>query len=169
MGEFSVNILGLGNAAHEFKYRLGKSFFDEFGRDLLDEGNFDAVVVLDKHETFIEGIFSFKGTARLVCDRSLEIFDYRLESSHRIVFKYGSEEGELTDEVVTILHNRASLNVGHYLYEFIGLALPMKRLHPKFQELEEEEDQTEGKIVYSSITETEEAVDPRWEKLKKLK
>ncbi len=168
MGEFSVNILGLGSAAHEFKYRLGKSFFDEFGRDLLEEGNVEAVVVLDKHDTFIEGSFSFKGTARLVCDRSLEPFDYHLESSHRIIFKYSSEEVELTEEIVTILHNRASLNVGQYLYEFIGLALPMKRLHPKFQELEDE-DQTEGKIIYSSLSETERLIDPRWEKLKKLK
>ena len=167
--EFSVNIVGLANEAHEFKYTLGKVFFDEFGKDLLEEGNFEAVVVLDKHETFIEGTFSLKGTARLVCDRSLEPFDYPLESTHKIVFKYGNEETEVTDEIVIIPHDKPSLNVGQYLYEFIGLALPMKRLHPKYQEQEEEDDEADGKIIYSSSTENEGDIDPRWEKLKKLK
>jgi len=170
VGEFSVNIIGLGNQAHEFKYRLGKQFFDEFGKDLLEEGNFEATVVLDKHETFIEGVFSFTGTARLICDRSLEPFDYPLESSHKIVFKYGTEETEVTDEIVVIPHDKSNLNVGQYLYEFIGLSLPMKRLHPKFQEeMDDDDDETNGKIIYTSSAESEGEIDPRWEKLKKFK
>ena len=169
VGEFSVNIIGLSKSAHEFKYRLGKSFFDEFGKDLLEDGNFDAVVVLDKHETFIEGTFAVKGKARLVCDRSLEPFDYPLEFTRKVVFKYGNEEGEVTDEIVVISQDKPSLNVGQYLYEFIGLAVPMKRIHPKYQEQEDEDDETEGKIIYSSETKDDGAVDPRWEKLKKLK
>jgi uncharacterized protein len=167
VGEFSVNIMGLSKGEHEFKYRLGKSFFDEFGRDLLEDGTFEATVLLDKHETFIEGRFHFKGTARLVCDRSLEPFDHPLQGEHKMVFKYGAEETEVTDEIVIIPHNKASLNVGRYLYEFIAVALPMKRLHPKFQE-QDEEDEAEGKIIYKSTTESENAIDPRWEKLKKL-
>ena len=134
---------------------------------MLEEGNFEATVVLDKHETFIEGTFSFKGTARLMCDRSLEPFDHPLEGKHNMVFKYGLEETEVTDEIAIIPHNKATLNVGQYLYEYIAVALPMKRLHPKFQE-QEEEDETEGKIIYTSTTENQEAIDPRWEKLKKL-
>ena len=170
VGEFIVNIIGLSKTAHEFKYHLGKSFFDEFGKDLLEEGNFDAVVVLDKHETFIEGTFSVKGAAHLICDRSLEPFDYPLELSRKVVFKYGTEEGEVTDEIVVIPQDKPSLNVGQYLYEFIALALPMKRIHPKYQEEEDENDETEGKIIYSSGPDNnDEDIDPRWEKLKKLK
>lgn len=153
--------------AHEFKYNLGKAFFDEFGKDLLEDGRFEATVILDKHETFIEGTFGFKGKAKLVCDRSLEPFEYPMKAAHKMVFKYGNEEAEVTDEIVIIPHNKASLNVGQYLYEFIGLALPMKRLHPKFME-EENEDEEEGKIIYTSTTEEDGAIDPRWEKLKKL-
>ena len=92
-----------------------------------------------------------------------------MDATHKIVFKYGSEEAEVTDEIVIIPHHKASLNIGQYLYEFIGLAIPMKRLHPKFREQEDEDDATEGKIIYSSTTENEGAIDPRWEKLKNLK
>ena len=167
VSEFIVNIIGLSKGAHEFKYSFGEAFFDEFGKDLLEEGQFDATVVLDKHETFIEGSFALKGTARLVCDRSLETFDYPVASAHKIVFKYGAEEAEVSAEIVIIPHDRQSLNLGQYLYEFIGLALPMKRIHPKFQNAEE--DENDGGIIYSSSTENDGEIDPRWEKLKKLK
>ena len=169
MREFSVNIIGLANESHEFKFTLGKSFFDEFGKDLLEEGNFEATVLLDKHETFIEGVFTVSGMARLVCDRSLETFDYPLQSKHKIVFKYGTEEMEMTDEIVIIPHDKVSLDLGQYLYEFIGLALPMKRIHPKYQQEDDHNDDVEGKVIYTSSTETDIVVDPRWEKLKKLK
>ena len=168
MGEFSVNIIGLTMKAHEFKFSLGKSFFEEFGKDLLEEGQFDATVVLDKHETFIEGKFDVKGTARLVCDRSLESFDYPLDFSQRIVFKFGTEEGEVSDDIVVISHDKQSLNLGQYLYELIGVSLPMKRIHPKYQE--EENESKPGEIIYTSSTQNDgDEIDPRWEKLKKLK
>ncbi|HRX00449.1 MAG TPA: YceD family protein, partial [Cyclobacteriaceae bacterium] len=59
--------------------------------------------------------------------------------------------------------------LGQLVYEFIGLAIPMKKLHPRFQEEDETE---EGKMVYSSSTDEEqkeEEVNPMWDKLKKLK
>lgn len=167
MGEFSVNIIGLSKKAHEFSYRLEKSFFDEFGKDLLEKGQFDAKVVLDKHETFIEAIFHIKGMATLVCDRSLEPFEYPLETSNKMMFKYGAEETEMTDEIMVIPHDKPRLNVGQFMYEYIALALPMKRIHPKF--VEDEDDDAESKLIYTSKKEEDEGIDPRWEILKKLK
>ena len=172
MGEFSVNIIGLSNKAHEFSYQLGKSFFDEFGKDLLEDGQFDARVVLDKHETFIEGSFHISGTAKLICDRSLEPFDFPIKTEKKMMFKYGEAEEEMTDEIMVIPQDKVSLNLGQFMYEYIALTLPMKRIHPKFQEQEEEDDdETEGKIIYTSKEEetSEGTIDPRWEALKKLK
>jgi uncharacterized metal-binding protein YceD (DUF177 family) len=55
------------------------------------------------------------------------------------------------------------------MYEFIALEIPMKKLHPRFQN--ETDDEAEGKVIYSSGTEAseDEPIDPRWEVLKKLK
>lgn len=60
-----------------------------------------------------------------------------------------------------------TLELGQYIYEFIALAIPMKKLHPRFQD----EPDDEGSIIYTSDTDKkeEEEIDPRWEKLKKLK
>jgi uncharacterized metal-binding protein YceD (DUF177 family) len=119
----------------------------------------------------LEGRFQIQGNAGLICDRSLEPFDYPMEIDRTIRFKYGQEEKELSDEIVLISRDRSSLDIGQYLYELIGVTIPMKRLHPKFENDELEESEIE--LVYSSTpdeTEKEEdAIDPRWEKLKKLK
>ncbi len=169
--DFQVNIIGLSQNAHEFEFEFGDEFFQHYGRNLLESGHFSAHVTLNKSETMIEGRFHIEGNAHLICDRSLDPFDYPMHISRMILFKYGQEEKELSDEIVLISRDRASLDIGQYLYEFIGIAIPMKRLHPRFQNDELEE--SEITLVYSSPIDQnekeEDAIDPRWEKLKKLK
>ncbi len=169
MEAYSVNIMGLSAKAHTFDYQFGDEFFQKYGAELLQSGVFEAKVVLDKHETFIDADFSISGTARLTCDRSLESFDEPVNVHRRVMFKYGEEPGELTDEIVVIPRDLATLELGQYMYEFIGLEIPIKRLHPRFRD--EAEQEGEGTIVYTSGDEKDEsdAIDPRWEKLKKLK
>lgn len=175
MGAFGVNIIGLSNTVHHFDFEIGDAFFRKYGNDLLSRGNFKADITLNKHETFIEADFKIQGTAVLLCDRSLEDFDYPVKIHHPVVFKYGDHDEELSDDVILIHRDTATLELGHYIYEFLVLALPMKRLHPKFQEETEDEESSEGKIVYSSAKDADNdknddgEVDPRWNILKKLK
>jgi len=166
---YSINIVGLSSKIHHFDFEIGSKFFDQYGKDLVSEGSFTASVELNKHETFIEAEFDIKGSAKLICDRSLEPFDYPVSAKHKIVFKFGDEDKEVTDEIMIINRDTASLNVGQYIYEFISLAIPMKKLHPRFRD---EDDESEGRIIYSSgddTTEEQHDIDPRWEQLKKLK
>ena len=109
MKAFSVNIIGLSNKAHQFDFELDRAFFEKYGKDLVSDGHFLATVVLDKHETFIEAEFKIKGEAKLICDRSLAPFDFTIDIDSRIVFKYGEEEAELSDEITIISRDRVSL------------------------------------------------------------
>jgi hypothetical protein len=52
---------------------------------------------------------------------------------HSARWAYGEEEKELSDDIVLITRDQASLDIGQYLYELIGVALPMKRLLEKHQ------------------------------------
>ena len=168
---YSINIVGLSSKEHHFQYEFGSEFFRKYGTDIVSEGKFVVDLRLSKHETFIETEFKISGAAHLTCDRSLEPFDFPIESKNKIVFKYGDEYQEITDEIIIIPRDTATLELGQYIYEFIALGIPLKKLHPKFQD--ETEDDSEGKIVYTSeATEEkkdEEDTDPRWNILKKLK
>ncbi len=169
MKAFRVNIIGLSLKVHHFEYEFGDEFFREYGSDLVSEGSFQVKVALNKHETFIEADFDITGKVKLICDRSLEPFDYPIDAKHKIVFKYGDHDEEITEEIIMIQRDTVTLELGHYIYEFIGLAIPMKRLHPKFQQ----EEESEGGIIYSSEKTSDDnkndEIVPRWEILKKLK
>jgi uncharacterized metal-binding protein YceD (DUF177 family) len=92
----------------------------------------------------------------------------------KIVFKYGDTDEEISDEIIIINREADSLELGQYIYEFISLAVPYKKLHPRYQGELETPEESEGKIIYTSKDSTDDDengdnIDPRWEKLKKLK
>ena len=169
MSDYSVNILGLSQKTHSFEFQLGDAFFKKYGTEVVAEGQFEAKVILDKRETLIEANFKIEGKAHLICDRSLDPFEHHMKIDRTVIFKYGEEAQEISDEIIIIPHDQHHLDVGHQMYEFIVLAIPIKKLHPRF-ELEEDEldDHNEGKIIYQS-EKAEDEIDPRWEQLKKLK
>ncbi len=172
MNLFSVNIIGLSLSKHSFEFELGRAFFQQYDSELVSEGTLKAVVALSKHETFIEAIFEIQGSVRLLCDRSLEEFDFPISTRHKLVYKYGDENKEISEEMVMIHRDSASLDLGQPMYEYITLAVPMKKLHPRFQE--EDDSSEEGKLIYTSSDNSKDddedgSVDPRWEILKKLK
>ncbi len=175
MRAFRVNIHGLSNRVHEFQFEVGDEFFKQYGPGLVSEGSFDAEVTLDKRETLIEARFVIKGKAKLICDRSLDPFEYPIKTDKKIVFKYGDKNEELSDEIIMIQRDTDSLELGQYIYEFINLGVPIKKLHPRYAGELEEDANAEGRIIYTSGSSSEggengdDEIDPRWEILKKLK
>jgi uncharacterized metal-binding protein YceD (DUF177 family) len=169
MERYRIHIVGLSINVHHFTFEVGNEFFKKYGTGLVSEGSFTVNVALDKHETFLEASFSIKGTAKLVCDRSLDPFDYPVDLNSKIIFKYGEEDKEISEDVMMIHHGTETLELGQFIYEFIALSIPMKKLHPRFAN--EEKSEEEGTIVYSSEKENKtegEEIDPRWEMLKNL-
>jgi len=173
LNPYSVNIIGLSNRVHTFNYQFSDEFFARYGTNLVSGGKFNAELVLDKHETFIEAEFKINGQAGLICDRSLDPFDFPVTIDKKVVFKYGEEEKELSDEILLITRDTTSIDLGQLMYEYIVLEVPMRKLHPRFRDEEAEDENEEGKVIYSSSTDEndseEEQIDPRWEQLKKLK
>lgn len=164
-----MNIIGLSNKIHHFEYELGDSFFEQYGTSIVEGGSFKVEVALDKRETFIETNFAISGQARLICDKSLEPFLFPMNLNRKLVFKFGEEEMEVSDEIIIITRDKVALELGQYIYEFISLSVPIKKVHPRLLK-EEQEDEGDGRIIYTSGDEEVKAeeIDPRWEKLRKL-
>jgi uncharacterized metal-binding protein YceD (DUF177 family) len=175
--EFDVELFRLSDGKQSFDYELDDKFFALLEGSILEKGNLKAKVVLNKSERLILAEFDIKGTIELTCDRSLEPYDYAIESNQNLVFKFGEEFAELSEDVIMIPRDLQKLSLAQYLYEFIGLSVPMKKLHPKFQQEEEsEDDEQETKLIYTSEEEKKnnsgkegEDIDPRWNALKDLK
>jgi uncharacterized protein len=168
LSDYSVNILGLSQKTHSFEFHLGNAFFEKYGKEVVAEAQFEAKVNLDKRETLIDADFDIEGKANLVCDRSLDPFEHPMKINRKIIFKYGEAAEEVSDEIVIIPKDLDVLDVGKYLYEFIVLDVPIKKIHPRFQSEEEDEaENEEGKLIYQT-EKKEDEIDPRWEQLRKL-
>lgn len=167
---FNIDIFKLSNQSHDFEFDFDDRFFEEFEDSFVDKGSGKVHLVLDKSDTMIKLAFNIEGSVELTCDRSLEKFDFPIHTSQNLILKYGDDWEELSDEIVIIPRDSERINIGQFVYEFIGLAIPMKRLHPKFAQ---DEQSDEPEIVYSSKIQEEEnnegSIDPRWNKLKNLK
>ncbi len=168
--EFDIEIVRIRPGKHEFDFTIDSGFFKEFDYGLIDKGDLAVTVVLEKTTHLLNLHFNIKGTVELECDRSLEKFDHPLEIENDLVVKFGQEEDVLADDVIVIKYDEQVLNLASFIYEFITVGIPLKRLHPRFDQEEEDLDE---ELVYTSEEEIDdespEEIDPRWQGLLKLK
>lgn len=168
MRKFDIDIFRLSNDVHQFDFEIDQTFFDSMEQELVEKGHIKVQIDLEKNDRFISMDFNLQGTVELICDRSLDPFDFLIDRQQKLIFKYGDQERELSEDMMMITAQTQKINVGQLIFEFIGLALPMKKLHPRY-----EDQSDEGQMVYSSQENPEEsdeaANDPRWDGLKQLK
>ena len=171
--DYIVSIVAVDKKKLDFTFTIDNTLFEHFGSELLEGGRGKALVELEKPGTTLQATFQIDLIAELLCDRSLELFDYPINLNKTIYFKYGDHYEELSDEIVMIPTEQSELDLSQYIYDFISLGIPSKKLHPKF----DGEDESEG-LIYSTEDESskdlgkednDSTIDPRWDKLKNLK
>lgn len=170
LSKYCIDIVNLKNQEYHFEYKIDPSFFQHFEESEIEKCSFDCFIVLRKTDGFIEVNFQIDGTVELECDRSLDKFDHSVNLNRRMIFKFGEEDREIDDEVEMITKDRQSIDLSQFLFEFISMAIPMKKLHPRYKNEEEDDDG----LYFASEKETDlegekEEIDPRWEALKKLR
>ncbi|MFY0600453.1 MAG: DUF177 domain-containing protein [Cyclobacteriaceae bacterium] len=169
--EFQINIYNLSNKLHEFEFEISNKLFENQEFSLIEKGTGQCKLALEKSETMMNLHFSIEAEVELICDRSLDPFLYPISLEEDIVIKFGEDDYVLSEDVVVIRKDSPSINIENYLYEFLSVAVPMKKLHPRFGDDDDQPD-----LIYSSSDgdsesekEQDDVLDPRWEALKKLK
>ncbi|MDX1629974.1 MAG: DUF177 domain-containing protein [Fulvivirga sp.] len=170
LDQFNIDIYKLKNGSHDYHFSIGNDFLEAFPGDIIDNGSGEVYVTLEKSETLIEVSFTFDMVTTLLCDRSLEEFEYPIKTSKALIYKFGDEEKDLDDEIVIIPTGTQRINLAQHIYDYLSLEIPMKKLHPRYGA----DDEADDELVYTSTKEAieesknEEAIDPRWEALQKL-
>ena len=177
---YAIEVIKFKEGLHEVVFSIEDAFFQQVEEnEILKKGTLTARVKINKGANLIELNFNITGKVQLTCDRSLEVFDQHLEITEKMIYKYGSEEKEIDESVTMITRETPAIYVGQLMYEYILLALPIKKIHPAYRnELDEENNQLEGGFVYVDRDASMEEegsdskntpIDPRWEQLGKLK
>lgn len=165
---YNIAFKGLSQGKHIFDYEVDGKFFAEFEGGLVEEGNVAVKLTLEKQSSLMIFTFEVKGTVRVQCDRCLEMYDQPIKSKERIFVKFGEKEFSDGDDVIWVSVNDYQLNVAQLIYEYIGLAIPIKRVHPDDEEGNSTCDPEMIEKLDKYIVRDDEVKNPVWNDLKKL-
>jgi uncharacterized metal-binding protein YceD (DUF177 family) len=174
--DFVLRLSGVELGSRKYSMICDKSFFELTGLNEIEEGCINVLIETEKSAKTMALQFHFNGEVTVVCDRCLELFTLPLEFDDFLIVNFVShiDESFQNDENIWQIHEKAyELDLTHFLYESIELALPTQLLHP--------EDENGNPICNPNMLEKlaelapntnahhDTETDPRWDVLNKLK
>ncbi|MGL4227111.1 MAG: YceD family protein [Tannerellaceae bacterium] len=188
MGKFDTYKIDLKNleiGTHEFEYQLGNKYFTDIDGTEVQKGKVKVLLTLKRTPLMFDLSFKLDGVAYVPCDRCLDDVEIPIDTTAKLIIKFGHEYSEESDEVIVIPEEEGEINLAWFIYEFVALAIPMKHVHAPGkcnksmssklkkhsarQADDEEVDGDDDGFEYEEDTVVDEAPqDPRWDALKDL-
>ena len=163
-----IPVGGQKEGHHSFHFEINNKFFELFEESEIKEGTLSAVVDAYKHASHIELDIVISGSVRIGCDRCLGTFDFPVNCKNRLLIKFGVFREEDDPEIVTVPRDENELDMAQYFYDYINLALPIKRIHPDDSDGNSTCDPEMLDRLSEHLVDEESREDPRWTDLKKL-
>ncbi len=167
-GTYTIPLSGLKEGRHNIDFEIDNKFFEKFEESEVKEGSLVANIALDKMSAHADLAIRISGTVRVCCDRCLEMFSHPVFCENRLLVKFGQNQDETDPDILYLPFGESELDMQQHLYEFIMLALPIKRVHPNDEEGNSTCDPIMLKKLDELIVDEESETDPRWDELKKL-
>ncbi len=164
--EYIIPIKGLVPGEHHYDFVVRDAFFKQFAFQEIHHGELNLSLDIVKESGLMILLFHFDGSLQLICDRCLDEYTQPLQDDFRLIVKYGGKEEEASEELITIPFEESHLDIGLYVYEFIQLMVPMKRVHPDDKE---GNNTCNAEMIKKLETFEETMIDARWDALKGLK
>lgn len=171
--DYIIPFIGLKVGKHHFDYQIDNKFFEDFEYEDFNNVNVKTDLVFEKKTTLLEIHFEIEGIVNINCDLTNEPFNQEVKGDFDLVVKFGDDYNNEHEDILIIPHGEYEINVAQYIYELIILSVPAKRVHPgvldgslKSDILDKLEELSPKGL--DEKEETSEAIDPRWNTLKKL-
>ena len=164
LADHTIAFTGLKDGQHTFEWRLGQEFFQAAHEEEFRGGDVLVSVILDKSPTLLVAHIRARGTVSTTCDHCAMPFEMPIAGEQRQVFQLHGEADPDDDELVTLDAKAHSINLTHYIYECLRLALPARHVHPEGQC-----DPEVDAVLNRHAIAHEPVPDPRWDALKNLK
>lgn len=171
--ELRLRISGVESGNYSFSIDCDNRFFELAEIPDLQEGLVKLQIEMEISEKIINLDFHFDGYVMMPCDRCLELVKVDLNFDEHLLVKLIPLLGETQeeDEMWLVDETAYELDLFHYVYESITLALPLRIVHPE----DENGNSTCDPEILKKLEELtnptpkEDEIDPRWEALKKIK
>jgi len=173
--KYNIEFKGLKEGLHDYEFEIDSKFFEHFDESLVDVGEVQVKVRLEKRSAFLKLSFEFGGWVELICDRCLEPYNQDIKLETELFVKFGEEnEFDEGDNVIWVLPEEHVLNLAQVIYEYTILSIPLKHVHPNKKGENSCNPEMLAKLdSYTHAGEDkkdeEDEIDPRWAALKNLK
>ena len=170
--DYDIAFKGLKDGKHQFHYKIGQAFFESIEDSVVKKGDFEVDVTMDKKSQMLQLDFDIDGNVQTICDNCLGKLTIPVAYSGTMYIKFGIAYDEPSEEVIVLPHEENEFNVAQLIYEFIVVSMPLRSVHEDLSSCDPEMtarlDQFSGEH-HKENDNNEEAIDPRWAALKKLK
>ena len=167
--QFKIDLKGLKDELTRLEFDLDKDYFSALDETDVQSGALHVSVSIRKASGFFEFLIHAAGTVIIPCDRCLDDMEQPVDTDVRQVVRLGSENSEDGDTLV-VAEDEGILDLTWIIYESVALAIPIRHVHaPGKCNTAMTNVLEELSADRSSDEESDQAVDPRWEKLKNLK
>ena len=170
--EFIIQFVGLSLGEHLFEFDVNDKFFEDLAYSDIKQGNIHVNLTLIKQSTMMVLQFGISGTVKVDCDLCAGEFDMPINGNYKLIVKVGGNDDiNEDDDIITIATNEHQLDLSQFIYEYITLSLPIKRVHPVDENGETTCDKEALKKLNDFLVDKpgEEPNDPRWDDLKNIK
>lgn len=172
--KYDVDLKGFKTDSLTMELNLDNNFFADIDGEEFQKGSVSATVTVKKNRDVFDFTFSLSGVVVVPCDRCLDDLEIEVTAENSLKVRLGENYADDGD-VVIVPESDGDINIAWYLYEFIALALPMKRVHAPGKCNHE----MTGKLKKhackdENINDVDDAdndsayIDPRWESLKNI-
>jgi uncharacterized metal-binding protein YceD (DUF177 family) len=168
LSQYNIAFKGLALGKHVFEFVVDDKFFQEFDGSIVDHGLVNVKVTLEKQSSLMTFWFDIQGKVTVQCDRCLEMYDQPIESHERVFVRLGERENIEGDDLIWVSTNDYQWNVAQLMYEFIGLAIPIKKVHPLDENGNSTCDPEMIEKLNKYIVRDEDNNNPVWKDLRKL-
>jgi uncharacterized metal-binding protein YceD (DUF177 family) len=184
---YKVDLKGMQQDLLKQEYLLDNHYFTNIDGEEIQKGKVNASLTVTKKAGMFNFAFNLNGIVVIPCDRCLDDMDFPIETTARLIVKFGKDYSEESDEIVVIPETEGIINLAWFLYEFVALAIPIKHVHgpgkcnkqmtsklKKHSARSADDDDSlemEGAddLIMANNEQEEEKTDPRWDALKRIK
>ena len=165
--QYVIQFGGLKPGVHQFSYFINELFFEHFEYSEVKKGEVNVLIDLEREEKMLVLHFSITGHVEVPCDRCYIPFSLPLNGRETLIVKFGKDYHEENEEIQIIPEGETHLDISPFIYEYVHLLMPFRKVHPEDENGDSLCDPEVIKRIEErgSISEP----DPRWEVLKKLK
>lgn len=128
---YVIPVNGLAPGKTDFRWSVGKEFFEKFGNTEITGADLSVRAVAEKSGSHVRIDCDIEGILTVPCDRCLSDLDLHITPHVCLSVKHEGEETAEEDgrEVISLAPDDAFLDMSQVIYDYACLSLPMHRVH----------------------------------------